>query len=62
MILQCSYHGSFEIHRTNKDKKWEWYELTEFDKELIHDPHQVAIYVAEIFHYLKEREVSVRQS
>lgn len=30
--------------------------ISEFDKELLHDPHQVSLYAMEIFEYLKSRE------
>jgi hypothetical protein len=45
-----------EPEKVTKIEKISLNELSEFDKELLHDPQQVSLYAMEIFHYLRSRE------
>lgn len=56
MQIVCFRNTSFREQENDRRLK-HYSQLSEFDKELLHDPQQVSLYAMEIFDYLKSREV-----
>lgn len=58
MQIVCFRNTSFREQENDRRLK-HYSQLSEFDKELLHDPQQVSLYAMEIFDYLKSREVII---